>query len=114
MPRCGIQKPIGTESVWKDRIGRVRTKIKVEQPNIWEDKEVYLYKKYNKDSNLKGYVIIHLDNNPYNFDKDNLIKIKKEIFLLMLNNRMLFDDRELNKVSILTATNMYECKKRRK
>lgn len=112
MPRGGIEKPIGYETIWKDRIGRIRTKIKTKDG--MKDKRIVEWLKYNPSDNLKGYVIIHLDKNTTNFDINNLAKVKKEIFLLMLNNKMYYENPQLNKTSILIATNMYETKQKEK
>ena len=110
MPRGGVSKPIGYETIWKDRKGRTRIKVKTEEGKRFVDKRIVKWLEYNPNDNLNGFVILHLDNNPFNFDKDNLVKVKKEIFLLMLNNHLYFDDKKLNKSAILIATNMYEIK----
>lgn len=114
MPRGGIKKPVGYETIWKDRTGRTRVKVKVEDGKRFVDKRIVIWNKYHPHDDLKGYCIIHLDNNPLNFDIDNLAKVKKEVFLLMLNNHMYFNNSELNKASILTAEIMYEQKKQKR
>lgn len=113
MPRGGVRKPIGYETVWKDREGRTRIKVKVEEGKRFVDKRIVEWLKHNPNDDLKGCCIIHLDNDPLNFDIENLVKVKKEIFLLMLNNHLYFNNAELNKTSILIAQNMYEEKKMR-
>lgn len=113
MARGGVKKPIGYETIWKDRKGRIRTKVKVADGKRLVDKRIVEWLKYNPDDDLKGYCIIHLDNNTRNFDINNLSKVKKEVFLIMLSNHILFDDPELNKTSILVARNMYEAKKKK-
>lgn len=112
MPRGGIEKPIGYEAIHKDRVGRIRTKVKTKDG--MKDKRIVEWLKHNPNDNLKGYVIIHLDKNTNNFDIDNLAKVKKEVFLLMLNNKIYYDNPKLNKTSILVATNMYETKNKEK
>lgn len=112
MARGGISKPIGYETIWKDRKGRTRVKVKVEEGKRFVDKRIVVWKQYHPEDDLKGFCIIHLDNDPLNFDINNLAKVKKEIFLLMLNNKIYFNIPELNKTSILIATNMYESKKK--
>lgn len=110
MPRGGVEKPIGYETIWKDREGRIRTKIKTHEGMI--DKRIYIWLKNNPNDNLNGYCIIHLDKNTTNFNINNLAKVKKGVFLLMLNNHIYFDKPELNKTSILIAQNMYEIKQK--
>ena len=110
MPRGGIEKPIGYEIIWKDRAGRIRTKVKTKDG--MKDKRIVEWLKHNPNDVLKGYVIIHLDKNTTNFDINNLAKVKKEVFLLMLNNKIYYDEPKLNKISILVAQNMYEIKQK--
>lgn len=110
MPRGGIEKPIGYETIWKDRAGRIRTKVKTKDG--MKDKRIVEWLKHNPNDVLKGYVIIHLDKNTTNFDINNLAKVKKEVFLLMLNNKIYYDEPKLNKISILVAQNMYEIKQK--
>ncbi len=111
MPRGGVKKPIGYETIWKDREGRIRIKVKVEDGKRFVDKRVVEYLKNNPNDDLTGYVIIHLDNNPFNFDKDNLVKVKKEVHMFMLHHDLYFDDPKLTKSGILIAQMMYENKK---
>ena len=120
MARGGIPKPVGYETVWKDRNGRIRTKVRVADGRDYGkdrnmiDKRIVVYLDNHKEENwkdLKGYCIIHLDNDTTNFSPDNLVKVKKEVYLLMLNNRMLYNDPYLNKASIMTAEYIYKIKK---
>ena len=113
MPRGGIEKPIGYETIWKDREGRIRTKVKTAD-HKFVDKRVAVWLKYHPDDDLKGYCILHLDGNTLNFDINNLVKVKKEVFLLMLNHHLYFRDSELNKSSILIAETFYENNKANK
>lgn len=114
MPRGGIEKPIGYETIWKDRFGRVRTKVKIANGKKMIDKRKAVWLKYNPTDNLKGHCIIHLDGDTTNFNIDNLAKVKKEVFLLMLNNHLYFNDPVLNKSGILIAQSIYENKKFKK
>lgn len=112
MPKGGQnRKPIGYETIWKDREGRTRVKVKVEEGKKFVDKRIVVWKEHNPEDDLKGYCILHLDNDPLNFDINNLAKVKKEVFLLMLTNHLYFDDAELNKNGILLAEMMYKTKK---
>lgn len=103
-----MKRPIGYETVWKDRPGRYRPMVKTKYG--MEDKRVVKYLEYHKKETrktLKGYVIVHLDNDTNNFDKNNLVKVKKEVWLLVLSHKLLFNDKELNKIAIKTAELMY-------
>lgn len=110
MPRGGVKKPIGYETIWKDREGRIRIKVKVAEGKRFVDKRIVEYLKYHPGEDLKGYVIIHLDNDPFNFSKDNLAKVKKNTFLKMLNNKIYFEHKELNKTSMLLVENINKTK----
>ena len=112
MPRGGVKKPIGYETIWKDREGRIRVKVKVAEGKKFVDKRIVEYLKYNPNEDLNGYVILHLDNDPLNFAKENLIKVKKEVHMYMLNHKLYFDNPELTKTGILAAQIMYEGKKK--
>ena len=61
--------------------GRNRPKVpmvRVDNPEYYGrvnkqiDARLYYYKSYHPEESTKGYVILHLDNNNTNFDKDNL------------------------------------------
>ena len=110
MPRGGIEKPIGYEVIWKDRPGRVRIKVKTAK-STFVDKRIVEYLKYHPGEDLKGYVIIHLDSNPFNFNKENLAKIPKEIHMFMLHHDLYYDNAELTKTGILIAQTRCELKK---
>lgn len=102
MPRGGIEKPIGYEVIWKDRPGRTRIKVKV-APKKFVDKRVVEYLKYHPNEDLKDCVIVHLDSNPFNFDKDNLVKIPREVHMFMIHHKLYFNDAELTKSGIILA-----------
>ena len=65
MPRGGISKPVGYETIWKDREGRIRTKVKTKNGMI--DKRIAIWLDHYPNDNLKGYCILHLDGNIYYF-----------------------------------------------
>lgn len=108
MPRGGIEKPIGYETIWKDRNGRIRTKVKIKKGEKMVDKRIAVWRQYHPYDNLKGYCIIHLDGDTTNFDINNLVKVKKEVFLSMLNNHLYFNNPKANKAGILIAKLLYK------
>ncbi len=113
MARGGIEKPIGYEVIWKDRPGRVRIKVKV-APKKFAEKRVVEYLKYHPNEDLKGYVIIHLDSNPFNFDKNNLVKIPREVHMFMIHHKLYFNDAKLTKTGIALAELKCQLKKQKK
>ena len=105
------EKPVGYETIWKDRKGRTRIKVKVAKGKKMVDKRIVEYLKYHPGEELKGYCIIHLDNNPFNFSKDNLVKVDKKTFHYMISHKQLyFDDADLNKTSLLLIENINKTK----
>jgi hypothetical protein len=87
------QVPVGTESLTKG--GYI--KVKIADPNKWELKHRLIYKQHHgeipKDCN-----VIFADTNIYNFDIDNLILVSKAEMLIMNNNKLIYEDKELTKV----------------
>ena len=86
-------------SVWKDRPGRTRIMALLGNGEHIDARRYY-YSKYHPDEDIKGYRILQLDMNPWNFDEDNLVKISPKIMNCLLNNHLLSNDKELNKLAI--------------
>lgn len=65
---------------------------------VEDARRVEYIKKY-KDKDLEGYRILQLDMNPFNFRKDNLVKVSVLEMNLLLNNNLLAktDDYKFNK-----------------
>lgn len=103
------QVPIGTESITKG--GYI--KVKVGEPNKWKLKQRYIYEQhYGEIPN--GYNIIFADGNKMNFDIDNLILVSKAEMLILNNNNLRFEDKELTKVGVNIAKVIDKAKKRNK
>lgn len=88
-------------SVWKDRPGRTRV-MAILGNGKHEDARRYYYKQYHPDEDITGYRILQLDMNPFNFKEENLVKVTPRIMNCLLNNKMLSDNVELNKMAIET------------
>lgn len=88
-------------SVWKDRPGRTRIMVLFGDGRHMEARRYY-YLKYHPDEDIKGYRILQLDMNPYNFDEDNLVKITPRTMNCLLNNHLLSNNKELNLLAIQT------------
>lgn len=67
-----------------------------------EEARRYYYKKYYPNEDIKGLRVLQLDMNPFNFEKDNLVAIKPKIMNCLLNNHLLSNNPELNKLAIKT------------
>src|SRR5699024_1637270 len=103
------QVPIGTESITKG--GYI--KVKVGEPNKWKLKQRYIYEQhYGEIPN--NYNIIFADGNIMNFDIDNLIAVSKSEMLILNNNNLRFEDKELTKVGVNIAKVIDKAKKRNK
>ena len=100
------QVPIGTESITKG--GYI--KVKVGEPNKWKLKQRYIYEQhYGEIPN--NYNIIFADGNKMNFDIDNLIAVSKSEMLILNNNNLRFEDKELTKVGVNIAKVIDKAKK---
>lgn len=76
--------------------------IKIREPNKWELKHRYLYKKLKGDI-PKGHKVIFADGNKNNLDIDNLILVSNSEELIMNRNSLRFDDKELTKTGSIIA-----------
>ena len=100
------QVPIGTESINKG--GYI--KVKVGEPNKWKLKQRYIYEQhYGEIPN--NYNVIFADGNKMNFDIDNLIAVSKSEMLILNNNNLRFEDKELTKVGVNIAKVIDKAKK---
>lgn len=91
-------KPIGSERINID--GYIE--IKVQEPNKWDLKHRIIYKqKYGEIP--KGYNVIFLDSNKQNLDISNLKAISKHDNLIMNENNLRFNDKELTESAYLIA-----------
>ena len=91
-------KPVGTERFAKD--GYIEVKVK--DPNVWELKHRYIYKKHHGEI-PNGYNVIFADKNISNFDIDNLILVSKAEMLILNKNKLIFEDKDLTKVGVNIA-----------
>ena len=103
-------KNIGSEFVNSEGY----TLIKTGNPNTWELKHRYLYKKY-KGEIPTDHSVIFADSNKSNFDLDNLILIEVRNKLVMKNKHLFFENKESTECGITIAkiTNRISDLKRR-
>lgn len=88
-------------SQWRDRPGRVRI-MALFGNGKHMDARRYYYLKYYPNEDIKGFRILQLDMNPWNFKKSNLVKVTPTIMNCLLNNRLLSNNPKLNKLAIQT------------
>ena len=91
-------RPVGSERINKD--GYIE--IKVAEPRKWELKHRYIYKKHYGEI-PEGYNVMFADKNKLNFDINNLILVSKSEDLIMNNNKLIFEEKELTKTGLLIA-----------
>lgn len=92
------KRPIGYEFVSIDNY----TFIKVAEPNKYELKQRYIYEKhYGKIP--KGYRVLFLDQDKTNFDINNLYLVRAKDILIAKNLKLVSKDKDITKISILTA-----------
>ena len=107
IPHC--HREVGEERI--DKYGYVQ--IKVAEPNVWDLKHRVIYREhYGEIPN--GHNIIFADGNKMNFDIDNLIAVSKSEMLILNNNNLRFEDKELTKVGVNIAKVIDKAKKRNK
>ena len=103
------QVPIGTESITKGGY----MKVKVGEPNKWKLKQRYIYEQHYGEI-PKDYNVIFADKNIRNFDINNLVLVSKAEMLILNNNKLIFEDKELTKVGVNIAKVIDKAKKRSK
>ena len=91
-------KPIGTERVRKGYV-----EVKVEQPNVWDQKHRYIWEQHHGRKLKPNEVVIFLDKNKRNFDIDNLAAIPRNIIGTLNLNNWTSENPEYTKLGIETA-----------
>lgn len=106
--------PIGyeyqREGLWYVKVSNVKNATQYENSML---KNRYMYEKYYNCKLTDDDVIIHLDNDKNNFEKENLIRLtKKENGILIGNKFNNLEDTELKKVAILYSKIQAKTKER--
>ena len=99
-------REIGSERIIRD--GYIE--IKVAEPNVWDLKHRVIYREHYGEI-PDGHNIIFADGNKMNFDIDNLIAVSKSEMLILNNNNLRFEDKELTKVGVNIAKVIDKAKK---
>ena len=107
IPHC--HREVGSERIIRD--GYIE--IKVAEPNVWDLKHRVIYREHYGEIPSE-HNIIFADGNKMNFDIDNLIAVSKSEMLILNNNNLRFEDKELTKVGVNIAKVIDKAKKRNK
>ena len=99
-------RPVGSERVNKEGY----LEVKIADPNKWELKHRYIYKKHYGDI-PKGHNVIFADTDKTNFNIDNLILVSKSEMLILNRNKLIYEDNELTKVGVNIAKVIDKVKK---
>ena len=91
-------RPVGSERINRD--GYVE--VKVADPRTWKLKQRYVYERYYGEI-PKGHNIIFADGNRQNFDIDNLVAVSRSEMLILNNNKLIYEDKELTKTGVNIA-----------
>ena len=91
-------RPVGSERVNKEGY----LEVKIADPNKWELKHRYIYKKHYGDI-PKGHNVIFADTDKTNFNIDNLILVSKSEMLILNRNKLIYKDKELTKTGVNIA-----------
>lgn len=97
------QIPINHRPVGSERINIYGyTEIKIQEPNKWELKHRWLWKKeYGKIP--KGYKVIFKDGNKNNITLENLALVSNSQMLILNRNNLIFEEKDLTEVGINIA-----------
>ena len=99
-------RPVGSERINKGGY----LEVKIADPNKWELKHRYIYKKHYGDI-PKGYNVIFADTDKTNLNIDNLILVSKSEMLILNRNKLIYEDNELTKVGVNIAKVIDKVKK---
>lgn len=103
-------RPVGSERI-DNRDGY--TKVKIGEPNKWELKQKLIYEQHYGEVE-KGYVVIFLDGDKTNFNIDNLHKVSRHQLLLLNQNKLIYENKELTKAGIEVANLIIKARERKK
>lgn len=76
--------------------------IKIKEPDVWQSKHRYIYEQH-FGKIPKNHKVIFLDGNNRNFDIDNLKLVSSAEELIMNNNKLRYNNKELTETGILIA-----------
>lgn len=104
-------RPVGSERIDKD--GYVM--IKVADPNEWRHKHAVMWEKYHGRQIPKAHVVVFLDNDKTNFEKDNLELLSRAELAMMNKYKLFSSNSQLTKtgitlVKLILKTNEIEIK----
>lgn len=90
--------PVGSERI--DKKGYVL--VKTAEPNIWLEKQRYIYEQVYGEIPV-GHKVIFADKNKRNFDLNNLILVSNSEALIMNTHKLIYEESELTKTGSIIA-----------
>lgn len=90
--------PVGSERI--DKKGYVL--VKIAEPNIWLEKQRYIYEQAYGEI-PPGHKVIFADKNKRNFDLSNLILVSNSEALIMNTHKLIYEESELTKTGSIIA-----------
>lgn len=109
-------KEIGYVTWWKDRTkGKLKefSRPVIRTSRGMEEAGIVIARAFYPDIDLTGKKIFYLDGDKTNLSPDNICIVPATIFNQLLNNKLLSDDRKLNKAAVLTLMLGEKAKHRR-
>lgn len=100
-------RPVGAESIKKNYV-----LVKIAQPNVWQQKNAYVWEQAHGEKVTKHDCVLFLDGNNRNFDIDNLVKVPRSIVAIVNNMRRPDDTPEILLAKIAIARLKHERVKR--
>lgn len=95
--------PHNHRNVFEERLDKNGyIEIKIKEPNVWQEKQRYIYEQH-YGRIPKNHKVIFLDGNNRNFNIDNLKLVSNAEHLIMNKNRLRFRSKDLTETGILIA-----------
>lgn len=95
--------PHNHRNVFEERLDKNGyIEIKVKEPNVWQQKQRYIYEQY-YGKIPKNHKVIFLDGNNRNFNIDNLKLVSGAEHLIINKNKLRYNNKELTETGILIA-----------
>ena len=106
------KKQIGYEYTNVEGVLFIKYKDEKNKHNNYMRKSRYIYEKHNGKIH-DNYIVLHLDGNKSNNDIDNLVAIPKSCFEFLRTRGLIFKDKEINKIAILSTNLLFKANRKK-